>query len=411
MEQMRKQLLIIDDSLKDYGGHWYEYDKAVTEINEKVGVEVTIAAHKKIRKHIFEKSRVLPIFRKSNWENNLKLPSFLPSIFKRSVEVFFHNWTTYHDIDKFLESSQPFDCIFVPTVLLPHLLAWVILIRKYQGNKFKRIILFFRFNLGKYNSNCIEPTFPNYTFFVKKSIQNLHNFITSGIVCMATDSYRLSREYKLLCGVDFAVFPSPRIKQPIERQERRLSQQPVVFSCLGPARFEKGIDIFQKAIIFLLNTKKELNLQFIIQLNPTQDIFNLELNSELHNQKKVLVVTDYLSSEEYDKYFFQTDCMVLPYRRKYYYARISGIAVEAATAGIPIIYTQDTWIEDAVSQYGSGIGFENENYLDLAEKISIMTSKIAEYKTEAIKRAELAQEYHSPHNFLKSLWGNFTDFD
>lgn len=173
-------------------------------------------------------------------------------------------------------------------------------------------------------------------------------------------------------------------------------------SCLGPARLEKGIDVLQEAILHL----PDLNVKFIIQWN--MEIFLLDgtqLKPEPALSQKVVFLTSALSSEEYDDYMSQTDCMVLPYHRQSYYARISGVGVEAATAGIPIIFTKDTWMEDAVSQYGAGIGIEDKNALDLAEKIELMVSKIDEYKEKAMARALIAQAYHSPDNFLKCLWG------
>lgn len=180
-------------------------------------------------------------------------------------------------------------------------------------------------------------------------------------------------------------------------------------SCLGPARLEKGTDILQKAILYLIKEQPELNVKFIIQWN--QEVFNsdgskLEREPELERSKKVFFLTSDLSSEEYDDYIDRTDCMVLPYLRQSYYARISGVAVEAVTAGIPIIFTKDTWMEDAVSQYGAGLSIENENALDLAEKIYLMASRISEYKAEAMAKAKLARTYHSSDNFLKCLWGS-----
>ena len=117
-----------------------------------------------------------------------------------------------------------------------------------------------------------------------------------------------------------------------------------------------------------------------------------------------MFLTQDLTSEEYDNYLTQSNCIILPYRRQAYYTRLSGIAIEAAMLGIPLIYTRDTWLEDAVTQYGAGIGIQNEDPMALANSIALMTENIEHYRTIAQKRAALAQTYHSPEHFLRCLW-------
>jgi glycosyltransferase involved in cell wall biosynthesis len=386
-----QKLLIVEEALKDHRGHWYEYDKAVTDINRAIGVNVTLAAHQTVSQDIIQELNALPLFKYTNWDDIYNSPVAL----KRYWGILKHNWRVYNTLDKFLAASEPFDCVFVPTVIIYHLVAWRFLVRKYQGKKFKRLVLFIRNNAGSYPDNSSQPVFKRSTQLLKKVLQSF----PSGAVCFATDSDRLAREYKILSGLDFTVFPSPRIKLPAKEKKPGES---VIMSCLGPARLEKGIDVLQEAILHL----PDLNVKFIIQWN--MEIFLLDgtqLKPEPALSQKVVFLTSALSSEEYDDYMSQTDCMVLPYHRQSYYARISGVGVEAATAGIPIIFTKDTWMEDAVSQYGAGIGIEDKNALDLAEKIELMVSKIDEYKEKAMARALIAQAYHSPDNFLKCLWG------
>ncbi|MBW4575264.1 MAG: glycosyltransferase [Aphanothece sp. CMT-3BRIN-NPC111] len=407
MQSKQRRLLIVEEALKDYTGHWYEYDKAVTEINRLRGVDVAIAAHQTVSPEIVQELKALPLFQYTNWDGIY----YSPSALKRYWGIGQHNWRVYKTLDKFLASSEPFDCIFVPTVIIYHLAAWLLLVRKYQGKKFKRLVLFFRNNAGSYPNNSIQPVFKRSTNILKKTIQSFQCFIQSGVVCLATDSSRLALEYNILTGVDVKVFPSPRIKLLAEQIVQKSPGELVVMSCLGPPRLEKGIDLLQLAILHLIKEHPELNVKFIIQWNREiyyLDGSKLEPNPKLENSQNVLLLKSDLSSDEYDQYLAQSDCIVLPYRRESYYARISGIAVEAATAGIPIIFTKDTWMEDAVSQYGAGLGVENENVLDLAEKIYLMALQISKYRAEAMVKAKLAQAYHSPENFLKCLWGSET---
>lgn len=400
----QKKLLIVEEALKGYTGHWYEYNKAVTEFNRNAGIDVTIAAHKTVSQDVIDELNAIPLFAYTNWDGVY----YSSSAIKRYLGIIQHNWYIYKTLDKLFSSSESFDCVFVPTVIIYHWIAWLFLVRKYQGKKFKRLVLFIRNNAGSYPNNSNQPVFEKHTIILKKILQSYCKYIKSGVVCLGTDSKRHAIEYNLLAGVEVNVFPHPKTELDALTKNLNHATKAVTISCLGPARLEKGIDTLQKAILHLLSEKPELNAKFIIQWN--QDIFNadgskIEKYSELETSDKVEFLTSDLSSQQYNDYLTSSDCIILPYRRQAYYTRLSGIAVEAAILGIPIIYTKDTWLEDAVSEYGAGLGVENENYLDLAEKIDLMVSDIDKYQSEAIKKSWLARNYHSQDNFLQCLWG------
>ncbi|NET01100.1 MAG: glycosyltransferase [Sphaerospermopsis sp. SIO1G1] len=401
----QKKILIVEEALKNYTGHWYEYNKAVTEFNRNAGIEVTIAAHKTVSTEVINELNAVPIFEYTNWDGIY----YSSSAIKRYLGIIRHNWYIYKTLDKFLSSSEGYDCVFVPTVIIYHWIAWLFLLKKYQCKKLKRLVLFIRNNAGSYPNNSTQPVFEKHTIILRKILQQYCKHIQSGVVCLGTDSQRHAKEYNLLAGVDVKVFPHPKTTElnNLYNNINHVNKE-VVISCLGPARLEKGIDVLQQAILHLLSTKPELNCKFIIQWN--RDIINadgskLKRYPELEQSYKVHFLNSDLSSNEYNDYLTTSDCIILPYRRQSYYTRLSGIAVEAAILGIPIIYTKDTWLEDAVSEYGAGLGVENENYLELAEKIDIMVSHIDEYRNEAIQKSDLARKYHSPDNFLQCLWG------
>ena len=406
MELTNRRLLIVEEALKNHTGHWYEYYRAVTEFNRTAGVEVTVVAHRTLDPEIAQELNATPLFEYTNWDGIYHSSS----AWRRYLGILQHNWYVYRTLDKFLADSEDYDCIFVPTVVIFNWIAWLGLIRKYQGKKFKRLVLFIRNNAGSYPNGATQPVFQRHTILLKKVLQAYQKWIGAGVVCIGTDSSRHATEYKLLAGIDVKVFPHPKVQTSDALQPSVLNHSPgspVVFSCLGPARLEKGVDILQEAILNLLHTQPNLNAKFVIQWN--REILNedgsvLAKNSQLEEGGQVLFLTQDLTSEEYDNYLTQSNCIILPYRRQAYYTRLSGIAIEAAMLGIPLIYTRDTWLEDAVTQYGAGIGIQNEDPMALANSIALMTENIENYRTIAQKRAALAQTYHSPEHFLICLW-------
>jgi glycosyltransferase involved in cell wall biosynthesis len=225
-------------------------------------------------------------------------------------------------------------------------------------------------------------------------------------VCLATDSARLADEYRDLSGMELTVFPSPRIWPAIIRRFRASCDDPVTISSLGPARHEKGTDVLIEGIREHAKRYPNDCVRYLIQWGKRvtrSDGSKLEPPNDLKN---VTCLHDALTSADYEKYFEQTDCMILPYRRESYFARISGLGLEAFTAGIPVIYTRDSWMEDSAKVYGAGIGLKQLDAAEIAEAIHAMASNIDEYRRAAAANAPKARECHSPETFMKCLWGS-----
>lgn len=150
-------------------------------------------------------------------------------------------------------------------------------------------------------------------------------------------------------------------------------------------------------------------VQFVIQWN--HPVFDgegkpYEPDPDLLADPRVTVIRDALGSEAYAAAIAATDCMLLPYRRDTYYARISGVAVEAATAGIAMIHTRDTWIADLVDSVGVGIGIEDGDVDGLAQAIFAVVEDFESFRMRGAARQKDAVAVHSAEAFQKSLWGH-----
>jgi glycosyltransferase involved in cell wall biosynthesis len=398
-----RRLLIVEEALKNHTGHWYEYDKAVYDIDIAAGVEVTVAANRSVERSICGELNAVPLFAYTNWDNIYNHPA----AWRRYLGVLLHNVRVYRTMDRFLRKVEPFDCVFVPTVIIFHLLAWRVLLARHRGRRFQRLVLFIRNNAGSYRKDSRLPAFKRSTNLLKWALQSFSSHIKSGHVVMATDSARLAAEYRDLCGLDFEVFPHA-MTHFLNRTEKS-EVGPITFSCLGPARMEKGIDVLQAAMRKVFDQAPQLNVRFVIQWNVPIVIDAsgavLKPDPAPAADPRVTIISGDLDSAAYSRLLTETDCMVLPYRRESYFARISGVAVEAMTGGIPILYTRDTWVEDAVSQMGAGLSVDDGDADDLASKIIALAGDFAAFKRRAVARTEIARRYYSPDHFLEKLWG------
>jgi glycosyltransferase involved in cell wall biosynthesis len=176
---------------------------------------------------------------------------------------------------------------------------------------------------------------------------------------------------------------------------------------MGPARFEKGIDLLQAAAERFLAERPGARAEFVIQWN--QPIYNengsiYQPSPALVADSRVRLLTGALDSATYDTEMRRIDCMVLPYRRESYYARISGVAVEAVTAGIPVVFTENTWMADLVGSVGAGLSIRN-NDIDSIHKALNEAYDQREYLAEnARAQIPAARLVHDSAKFVEQLW-------
>jgi glycosyltransferase involved in cell wall biosynthesis len=403
-----KRMLVVEEALKNESGHWYEYVKSVAELNRMAGAETAVVSHVETDPAIRREIGAHAIFPWTSWDNVYRYPQ----AWRRYLGIVHHNLRVYRVMSRFVKQHGPFDILFAPTVTIHHVIGWRLLMARHGGRRIGQIILLFRNNAGSYADDSKTPVFKRSTDILKWALQSFRPLLARGRARFATDSRKLAFEYKHLCGIEPDVFPSPRIAPSAPPAPPappvRVPGAPVIFSCLGPARFEKGIDVMQAAIRLYLERHPEGRARFVIQWNdPILDVVGAIYPPDpaLRADPRVELIEQTMSSAAYDAAVARTDCMLLPYRRASYFARISGVAVEAVTAGVPVIYTRDTWNEDLVLDLGAGIGVADNDVSGLADAIAKMVEEFDRFSAEAVARADAARRSHSPMAFVAKAWG------
>ncbi len=399
-----KSLGIIEEALCGYAGHWYEWIRSVKMINEAVGVRVKVAGNRAMDPEAANAMGAERVLDRNIWEENLSGVS-APM---RHLRVATHNIQLYKSCSRLFQTWGELDCVMAPVVRIHHLIAWLALTRRYGGSAFHRLVMQVNIPEGKYDPGCTFPKFKRSSELIRRVIRAYKPYVDRGIVCFGSDSDQTAKDYEYLTGVPFVEFPTPRVSPPVVHPAKRVPGAPIVFCCLGPSRQEKGSDLFLEAMKAYLELPEKPPARFVLQW--TDDCENNEgrtvsPGSMLEGHPDVKILRGALSSKEYDLELMQSDCLLLPYRWKSYFCRISGVAVEASTAGIPMICSANTWLDRAMHRYGAGLSFPDGDVPRLVESMVKMARSIDEFQTAAVARIPIAREVHSPESFLKCLWG------
>ncbi len=162
-----------------------------------------------------------------------------------------------------------------------------------------------------------------------------------------TDTEALTAQYARL-GVPFHSLPIPHTHPPRSAAPR--GDRPLHFVYLGDARAEKGYHHLPRLVGDLWADDIEPGrVVFTIQSNfnvpqgePEAVVARAQLESFAPD--KVRLTSAPLSSADYRRLLLSADVVLLPYERDNYYARSSGILVEALSAGIPVIVPAGSWL-------------------------------------------------------------------
>ncbi len=397
------KLLIAEEALIGRGGHWLEYINSIAKGCREAGDEVLIAANLKADLGILEQLQANPVFPRNAWSN--PKPPF--GKLGRLAQLYLHNKGIYKSAEYYLKEKGPVDFVFVPTILIDHILGWKDFACKHAGKDAGTVFLFFVNGLGQYSEKNKSIHYPKNqrTSIYQKAFKAMRPLVEAGKVRLGCETQKMAKEFSQFSGLPFEYLPHPVEFSPIEE---RPANNPLVISCFGFARYEKGSDLLQKAILKIKEEKPDFKAQFMIQwVNAFKGPDGETINKDTRLQKdsQVSFIETSLDSEQYHNWIKDTDIMVLPYRARSYYARVSRVAIEAAVSAMPMIYTADTWNADIIEkdELGAGVAFESENLDQLINAIKEAVNNFPSLKAKAIERKGAAIQHFSANHFRSLL--------
>ncbi|MBD2201180.1 glycosyltransferase [Calothrix sp. FACHB-1219] len=385
--------LIVEDALRDQKGHWFEYISTFWRGLQELGDEVTILADREAQPFILEYLKALPVLPPSIWHRMSDGAN--PLI--RYLRLPIHAWETVRAIKRFWSQNNHYDVIFVPTILVHHLLAWTWLIKYYLPKRQTRVILFFPnapvnadLATGKYGWTDSLTT-RLLRFLLKVLIPE----VQSGQVILGAETYPMQKALTTLSGVPFIYFPHPVEPLSTESIESSSPKKKLVMGSYGAARHEKGSDILYRAISDFHNIYPDSDIQFILQC---LEGFEAE-KALVSTHTNVTWLNRYFQAGEYPNYLHETDVMLLPYRLFSYCLRVSRVVIEAMVNGIVVIATDGTTLADQADEFGALVKCKNQDYVSLAQAIHYAVTHDRELKAQARDVVPRAQAHFSVEYF------------
>lgn len=397
--------LIVEDALRDKKGHWFEYLGTFSRELHALGDDATILADHSAEPFIMEQLQAQPVLPDSIWH---RMSDGIGAL-RRYWRVPVHGWKTYRALKTYLRSKKEYDVVFVPTVLVHHLVGWVGIIKRVLKNTPARVILFFpntpvQLDL-KTNETSWQPA-PTAKLF-NRLIRSLRNEVNEGRVILGVETHPMREALTRLTDVAFTYFPHPVHAERFDDRKRKTEIEngkkecrcPLIFASYGSARHEKGSDILVPAVEEYCRRYPGSLVQFILQSVDG----DAALWARLKENPRVKLITNYFNHGEYAQYLAETDVLLLPYRRSSYGLRVSRVVIEAMIHGIPMVATLGTTLEEQAKEFGAAVFCEDQNVSSLVQAIHEMDENFHQFKERAKKLKISAQEHFAVNEFRRRI--------
>lgn len=393
------RVLIAEEALQTGSGHWPSYIGGIAEGFRAEGDEVDVLAHREASPAVIASVGATPWFERNCWRDPRS---------QGPVGGIRHNLRFRFALNAWLKAHQPYDWVCALTMRLQHLLAFALLSRDSAIPRTTRFLLLFVQGFGQFAGPGVPTTFSRSSSnqLARLCFRLLAPAVRSGRVVLAAETAGMQDELTRFTSLPVALFPHPIPPASPQSRHPSSSGNSVTITCPGFARHEKGNDLLQEAILDLLSNSKSAPLRFILQW---PEPFTLPDGSQarpdpiLLKDSRVEFLNGNLDSIAYEHLLARTDIVVLPYRRASYHHRVSRVAIEAASRGIPLVYTQGTWTAEIAELAGCGVPIENEDAISTAKALTYATNQLLTLQHTAQAGATNVTSFHSVQHFRSLL--------
>jgi len=260
------------------------------------------------------------------------------------------------------------DVVFIPTLAETEMIALLRYFRREPRSSLATWHLLFRRNIyaGR------EPDYPTQDEFLRpmrNAFRRFRDQCEDRRVYFYTDTDRLTDQYNRLGVVPFTSLPIPvsgdyRCDPPADPATNVAAHregQPLEVIYIGDARSEKGYQYLPRVVQDLwADFARPGRLRFTFQSNfnvPGGEPHAVVARNQLRTYppESVTLLCSPLESDAYRDLVLRGDVALILYDRDNYYARSSGIFVEAMTAGVPVVVPAGSWmaaeLAEAVGDY------------------------------------------------------------
>ena len=207
------------------------------------------------------------------------------------------------------------------------------------------------------------------------------------------------------CGFrDVRVVPYPGSPASGEAADAGGAFRHVLYA--GAARRDKGFPAVVDFVRFLAETGSEIPLT--VQASPEHyGKFDEGIPAELDRLRKssaawLRILPETLEATEY-RAMFDGAIVLQPYSRDDFADRISGVTLDALSAGAPVVATAGTWMARVAGRFGAGVALEDLSPASILSAVEAVRAEYPLFRRNALEAGTALRKEHDARQLLEVL--------
>ncbi len=378
------KFLLIDQSLQEVGGHHFEYALQVLKAAEQAGFAPHLAAHRSFRAaaELPPHWPVRSIYRHQTYSRfRFEAPDSPPrplAAARRTIDWWLKSHGRQRRIRSFAANTAELfhefplaagDQVFVATLSELELLGLGKFLSQLPPQRGVDWHVQFHFPIY---SGC-EPDYAAQDKLLSRlrsMMRQAMSLAAGHRIHLYTTSEPLEVQFNRLGIGPFHTLPypvNPALRQlGLDAQLQRpatpassLPSSPLRITCLGGVRREKGYHLLPTIIDrlwddYLSTGRARFHVQsdFDFSLSPApenRELVAVRTALGRFPRAAVTLLDEPLASDDYCRLTAASDIGLLPYDRRIYHARCSGVLVELLAAGVPVVVPAGCWMADQLA--------------------------------------------------------------
>ncbi len=332
------RIAYIDPSLRDDTGHQANACRHITSELRRRGCDVDMFASMDIRGELAMELGATPCFRLRPYEQ--------PSAFGR-IDSFAQAFSFGLDL-RSAWARGPYPLVYFNSVLAPQFAAVGRWLASFPGGEAPRAAIEFGAPSGAGTQGWFAQFTPQY-----RKASRYFRALEPGRVLLFTFDAAASAEYSGLLGMPVAALPPVHTALGASRLRTRAADGRIRIGFLGQQREEKGLNLLAD-IVRRLRAAGCGERLLIHDGEPAERSIIRKLAELAGNDLLIEFLHQPADPALWQALLDRTDLLVLPYEPRRYRASYSAVAVEAITAGIPLVVPAGTTMEALAIEYQGG---------------------------------------------------------